>query len=244
MELAGKVALVTGGAVRVGRAIALALAEGGASVAITYRTSAAEADETAAALTAVGVPALAVRCDQREPADVESAVRQVEETLGPVAVLVNNAAIFERTPFADASLEDWDSHLEVNLRGPWLFAKAVAPGMLAAGQGIILNMLDIAADQPYPAYLPYSVSKAGLAALTRGLARALAPSVRVNGISPGAVLWPEEYPDDAKEAYLRQTPLGRAGTPQDAAATVRFLIEGSDFLTGVIVPVDGGRSLR
>jgi pteridine reductase len=244
MKLAGRVALVTGGTVRVGRAIAVSLAEGGACVAITYRTSAADANETAASLTALGVRALAVRCDQREPADVEAAVRQVEQTLGPVAVLVNNAAIFERTPFADVTLEDWDAHLEINLRGPWLFAKAVAPAMLAAGEGVILNMLDIAADRPYPAYLPYSVSKAGLAALTRGLARALAPSVRVNGIAPGAVLWPEEYSEEAKEAYVRQTPLGRAGTPEDAAATARFLIEGSDFLTGVIVPVDGGRSLR
>jgi pteridine reductase len=115
--------------------------------------------------------------------------------------------------------------------------------MQIRGEGAIINMVDIAAERPFAGYLPYSVSKAGLVALTKGLARTLAPQVRVNGIAPGAVLWPDDYPDDQKAAYLAKTPLHRVGTPEDAAAAVLFLIEGSDFVTGVILPLDGGRSL-
>lgn len=241
MQLTGRTALVTGGAIRVGRAIALALAGRGADVGITYRSSAAEAEHTLAEIRALGVRAHGVRCDQRSPAEVAAAVREVEAALGAVDVLVNNAAVFRPTPFAEATLEDWDEHLETNLRGPWLFAQAVAPGMRARGEGVILNLLDIAVERPYPAYLPYVASKAGLEALTRGLARALAPQVRVNGIAPGTVAWPDDYPEEQKEATLTRTPLGRIGSPEDIAATALFLIEGSDFVTGVVVPVDGGR---
>lgn len=243
MVLKGRIALVTGGAVRVGRAIALALAGRGAHVAITYRSSAGPAQETVAELRACGVRAHAVHCDQRDPEQIRAAVREVEAALGPIDVLVNSASLFERTPFAEATLEDWDAHLEVNLRGPWLFCQAVGPGMQARGEGAILNMVDIAAERPFVGYLPYSVSKAGLVALTKGLARVLAPQVRVNGIAPGTVLWPDEYPEAQKAAYLEKIPLRRAGTPEDAAATALFLLEGSDFVTGVILPLDGGRSL-
>jgi NAD(P)-dependent dehydrogenase (short-subunit alcohol dehydrogenase family) len=243
MVLKGRIALVTGGALRVGRAIALALAGRGAHVAITYRSSEGPAQETLAELRACGVRAHAVRCDQRDPEQIRAAIREVEAELGPVDVLVNSASLFERTPFAEATLEDWDAHLEVNLRGPWLFCQAIGPGMQARGEGAILNMVDIAAERPFVGYLPYSVSKAGLVALTKGLARVLAPQVRVNGIAPGTVLWPNDYPDAQKAAYLEKIPLRRAGTPEDAAATALFLLEGSDFVTGVILPLDGGRSL-
>ncbi len=242
MELRGKTALVTGGAVRVGRAIALALAERGARVAITYRSSADAALDTVADLRRCGTDAVAVPCDQRRPEQVTEAVRQVEAELGPADLLVNSAAIFERTPLEEASLEDWDSHLEVNLRGPWLFCQAVGPAMRARGEGAIINLVDIAAERPFTGYLPYSASKAGLVALTRGLARALAPQVRVCGIAPGAVLWPEDYPEEQKAALVEKTPLRRAGTAEDVAAAVVFLAE-SPFVTGVILPVDGGRSL-
>lgn len=240
MSIEGQTALVTGGAIRVGRAIALRLAAAGARVGITYRSSADEAARTVDEIRRGGGEAHAVRCDQRDPPQVEAAVRELEAALGPVDILVNSAAIFERTPFAEATLEDWDAHLEVNLRGPWLFARAVGPGMQARGRGVIINMVDIAAERPFPAYLPYSVSKAGLVALTRGLARALAPQVRVNGIAPGAVLWPPDYPEEKKEAIIRKTPLGRAGTPEDIAEAVIYLVEGGPFVTGVILPVDGG----
>ena len=243
MELHGRVALVTGGAKRIGREIALALARRGAGVGITYRASAAEAVETLREFRELGSAAVAVQCDQRDPEQIQGAARYVEAELGPVDVLVNNAAIFHRTPFAEATLEDWDEHLETNLRGPWLWAKALAPGMQARGEGVILNLIDIAAERPYPGYLPYTASKAGLVALTRGLARALAPQVRVNGIAPGVVLMPDEFPEAQAETLIKRTPLRREGSPADIAATALYLIEGSDFITGVIAPVDGGLRL-
>jgi len=243
MQLKDRTALVTGGAVRVGRAIALALAERGARVAITYRSSAAEAEQTVAELTALGVEARAFPCAQGRPEEVERCVAAVESALGPVAVLVNSAAIFRRTQLAEATLEDWDEPLNVNLRGPWLFCRHLGPGLQSRGSGAIVNMVDIAAEQPFPSYLPYSVSKAGLAALTKGLARALAPEVRVNGIAPGTVLWPDDYSEEQKAKVLARIPLARAGSAEDIAASVLFLLEGSDFVNGVILPVDGGRSL-
>jgi pteridine reductase len=243
MLVKGRIVLVTGGAIRVGRSIALALAERGADVAITYRSSADAAARTVEELRTRGVRALAVRCDQRQPQQVTDAVAQITTQLGTVEVLVNSAAIFERTPFDVATLEDWDSHLEINLRGPWLFAQAVVPGMRTAGAGVIVNLVDIAAERPFAGYLPYSVSKAGLVALTRGLAKSLAPEIRVNGVAPGTVLWPEDYAEDQKAALIEKTPLKRSGSPADVAAAVLFLIEGSDFVSGAIIPVDGGRSI-
>jgi pteridine reductase len=236
-------ALVTGGAVRVGRAIALEFARRGRPVAITFRTSAGPAAETVAALRALGVPATAARCDQRDPAAVEAAVAAVEAELGPVGVLVNNASVFRRTPVGEATLEDWDEHLEVNLRGPWLFARLLGPAMRGRGGGAIVNLTDIAAERPFPGYLPYSVSKAGLVALTRGLARALGPEVRVNAVAPGVALWPEDFPEAERSALLARTPLGRAGVPEEIARVVAFLVDDAPFVTGAVLPVDGGLGL-
>lgn len=243
MELKGKTALVTGGAIRVGKAIALALAERGADVAITYRSSEEEARETVEEIRARGVAGLAVRCDQRDPRRIPEAVREVEQGLAPPDVLINNAAIFRRTPFEQAALDDWDEHQEVNLRAPWLFARAVAPGMKSRGSGVILNMLDISVERPYRGYIPYTVSKAGLTTLTRMLAVELAPEIRVNGIAPGTVLWGEGIPEEQRQAVVDRTPLHRTGSPEDIAATALFLIEGPEYITGAIVPVDGGRRL-
>lgn len=238
----GKVVLVTGGAIRVGRAIALAFAARGAHVGITYRSSAGPAEQTAEEMRGLGARAAAVRCDQRHPEQVAAAVEQVERELGPVEVLVNNASVFRRTPLPEATLEDWDEHLEVNLRGPWLFARVLGPEMKRRGAGVILNLVDIAAERPFAGYLPYCASKAGLASLTLGLAKALAPEVRVNGIAPGVAEWPDDYPEEQKRLLLERTPLRRAGTPGDIAAAAVYLAE-SPFVTGVILPVDGGLRL-
>ena len=243
MELRGRTALVTGGAARVGRAIALALAARGANVGITYHSSEGAARETVEALRALGVSATSARCDQSDPAQISAALSAIEADLGPIDVLVNNASRFDRTPMETVTLEEWDQMQAVNLRGPWLFMQALGPAMQARGQGVILNMLDISVERPYVEHLPYCAAKAGLAALTKGMARALAPQVRVCGIAPGAVEWPNDYPEASRQAYLRRTPLGRVGTAGDAAATAIFLVEGSDYLTGITVPVDGGRSL-
>lgn len=243
MEIAGKVALVTGGGVRVGRAIALALAERGADVAITYHTSAAGAAATAEAIAAHGRRSLAVACDQRDADRVAAAVAQIERELGPIDILVNNAAIFRRTPFPDLSEADWDDHLDTNLKGPFLFARAVAPGMRARGFGKIVQIADVCAFRPWSAYIPYCVSKAGIVALTQSLARALAPEVQVNAIAPGTVLWPEAVEETARARLLQRIPLGRVGDPDDVARTVLFLIEAGDYITGAVIPVDGGRLL-
>lgn len=234
---------MTGGAVRVGRAICLALARAGAAVGFTYRSSATEAQDTLAELRTLGAPAAAVACDQRRPEDVRRAADTVEEALGEVTILVNSAAVFRRTPLLDATLDDWDEHLETNLRGPWLFCRLLGLRMKERGGGVIVNLSDVAAARPFPSYLPYSISKAGLDAMTRGLAVALGPEVRVNGIAPGEVLWPAGFPEERKQAMRATSPLRRDGSPEDVAAAVLFLVGGSEYVTGVVLPVDGGRLL-
>ena len=242
-SLAGQTALVTGGAKRVGRAIALALAERGANVAITYRTSAGTAEQTLADLRARGVSAAAVCCDQSDRLQVHESVTRVEAALGPVEILINNASIFARTPITAVSEEDWDAFLSTNLKGPFWFCQAVAPGMRERGHGQILNLVDVAAERPWADYSPYCASKAGLISLTKSLAWALAPEVRVNAIAPGAILWPDDWTEEQQQAYLERVPLGRVGTPEEIAAAAMFLLERADFVTGQVLHVDGGRAL-
>ncbi len=242
MHLAERVALVTGAGRRLGKAIALALAERGAHVAVHYCHSEAGAQDTVAHIRAMGRRAAAIRADQADPAQIRAAVRQAEDALGPIDVLVNSAAIFERAPFLDSDEAGWDRHMNVNLRGPYVFSLAASQGMRERGRGKIVNIVDTAAERPWPGYLAYSVSKAGLAALTRGMARALAPEVQVNGVAPGVILPPEEWTEDELAKALRQVPMKKAGAAEDVAAAVCFLVEGPDYITGAILPVDGGRS--
>lgn len=243
MTLTGKAALVTGGAARLGRALALGLAGRGADVAITYRSSEHEAQTVLTELRKAGVRGAAVRCDQASEADVRAAVRWVVGEFRRLDVLVNSAAIFEKTPFESLDAAAWDRHLAINLRGPFLFALHAAPHLRADGGGKIVNLADIAGFRPWKGYLPYSISKAGAIALTQALARELAPDVQVNAIAPGAVLWPEEYTAEQREAALARVPLARSGSPDDVVATLLYLLEGSDYVTGTVIPVDGGRLL-
>jgi len=243
VKLRGKVALVTGGAKRVGREIALALAGRGCAVAITYRSSRREAESTAAAIRRKGVRALAVEADQRDGTEVRAAVRAIETRLGPLDVLINNASSFYPTPLETVTEAQWDDLIGTNLSGPWRFAQAVSPGMKRRGQGKIINLVDSAAFSPWPAYLPYCAAKGGLVTLTWGLAKALAPKIQVNGIAPGPILMPEGIGTAEKRKAIKKTLLKRMGSPQDIVQAVLFLLEGSDFVTGVILPVDGGRLL-
>lgn len=236
-----RAALVTGGAVRVGREIALSLSRQGYSIALTYRTSRNEAEQTARECRDAGVESLAVECDQRDPQQVRRAVERAREELGGIDLVVNNASYYGPTSLAGSSVEEWDCYQEVNVRGPWLFAQAAA-ACLAERRGAIVNLLDAAAEHPYPGYLPYCTSKAALAALTLGLARELAPDVRVNGIAIGVVLWPEDFPEAKKRAIKQRTPLGRTGSPADVARACLYLAE-AEFVTGEIMTVDGGRRL-
>jgi NAD(P)-dependent dehydrogenase (short-subunit alcohol dehydrogenase family) len=240
MELNGARALVTGAAVRVGREIALELARAGASVSLHYRSSEEAARETAAAIRALGVDCELVRGDLADAGETE----RVAEAALDADVLVNSASVFPRTPLPDADAATFDGILAVNLRAPFLLARRIGLAMKERGRGAIVNVADWAAKRPYEGYLPYCISKAGLVAATEGLARALAPEVRVNTVAPGPVLWPEGLSDAAKETVLSKTPLGRPGTPGDVARAVRFLVEGSDFVTGAFLTVDGGRLIH
>jgi NAD(P)-dependent dehydrogenase (short-subunit alcohol dehydrogenase family) len=237
MEPAGRIALVTGGAHRVGRALALALAGAGADVVINYHTSADQARRTVADVEALGRRAIAVRADVSRADDVKHLVTATTHEFGRLDILVNSASLFERQPFADISEADWDRVMAVNLKGPFLLSQAAAP-LLREDGGVIVNIVDLSAMQPWPSFAHHAVSKAGLLHLTRVLARALAPDIRVNAISPGTVLPPEGAAEEGSER--RVTP--HEGQPDDVAAALLYLIR-SDFVTGENLLVDGGRML-
>ncbi|MBI2455786.1 MAG: SDR family oxidoreductase [candidate division NC10 bacterium] len=242
MEIEGKIALVTGSAKRVGRAIALALAERGAELVIHYRDSEREAQELLALLKRAGGKPVAVRGDVSVAADVDRIVETAMQAFGRIEILVNNASIFSRTPFENLTEEDWDRFLDVNLKGPFLLCRKIGGIMLRQGRGKIISLADIAAFKVWAEYIPYSVSKAGLIALTRGLAKALAPAVQVNAVAPGAVLLPEGTTPEERERAVRRVPLDRLGAPEDIARAVVYLIE-NDFITGEVLRVDGGQHL-
>jgi pteridine reductase len=241
MELRGRWALVTGAAKRVGRSIALALAERGANVVIHYNSSADEAAATVKAIEALGVRSLALRAELSRPDDVARLAREAEEHAGRVDVLVNNASNYIRAPFDRLTEAIWDASLDVNLKAPFLLSWHLGRAMKARGEGRIVNLADWAGERPYNDYLPYCVAKAGLVCLTKALAKALAPEVLVNAVAPGPVLPPEDLGEAERQAIMRVTPLRRFGRPDDVARTVRFLAEEADFSTGALFMVDGGR---
>jgi pteridine reductase len=238
-----RVALVTGGAKRVGRAIALRLGQGGFDIAFTYRSSTSEADELAEQLRRLGRRALAIEADFAHP---QAAAEKIERTLSAqfsrLDVLVNNASLYQPSSLQATSPEQIRSLFAIHFDSPfWLCRRFES--LLRASRGHIVNMIDLLAERPWPEYLVYCASKAALGSLTRGLARALAPEVTVNGIAPGVVEWPEDYPQAEREKYLKRVPLGRAGTPQDVAGLIHFLVTDGRYITGQIIPLDGGRSI-
>jgi NAD(P)-dependent dehydrogenase (short-subunit alcohol dehydrogenase family) len=237
MEPAGRVALVTGGAHRIGRALALALAEAGADVVINYHTSADQARQTVADIEVLGRRAMAVGADVSTTSDVKRLVTATEQEFGRLDILVNSASLFERQLFADIAEADWDRVMAVNLKGPFLLSQAAAP-LLREDGGVIVNIVDLSALQPWPSFAHHAVSKAGLLHLTRVLARTLAPDIRVNAISPGTVLPPEGAAEEGSERRVTT----REGQPGDVAAALLYLIR-SDFVTGENLVVDGGRML-
>lgn len=243
MQLQERVALVTGGGVRLGRAIALELAAAGAVVAIHYHSSGEAAAAVVEAIRGGGGRAGAFDLDLQRTAALPGLVDRVLAAFGRLDVLVNNAAVFPRTPFLDATEADWQGVMDVNLKAPFFLSQAAARPMLAQGAGKIVNLADISAERPWTGYLPYCISKAGIVTLTRGLAKALAPAIQVNAVAPGAIQFPEAMPAEERERLLRAVPLGREGAAEDVARTVRFLLEGSDYITAVVLPVDGGRSV-
>jgi NAD(P)-dependent dehydrogenase (short-subunit alcohol dehydrogenase family) len=241
MQLHNRVVLVTGGAKRVGWAIASAMAARGAHIVISYRRAATEARAAVKALERRGVQALAVRADLARAVDVRGLMAHITKHFKRLDVLVNCAANFERVPFARLSERAWDHALDANLKGPFLCA--LYGSRLMRGGGKILNIADWAGVKPYRDYLPYCVSKAGLIGLTKALAKELAPKIQVVAIAPGPVLPPVAFGSAGRARVARRVPLQRWGTPQDIANTAVFLVEGTDFITGSTVFVDGGQLL-
>ena len=245
MTLNSKVALVTGGARRVGRAIALRLAESGMDIALTYRSSAHEARALVEQITRMGRRAGAIRADLAEPDAAERIHEQFTDRFDGLFALVNNASTFDPSPMGTISVDACDRHLAVNARAPLMLIQKFAP-FLAGHEipGRVVNFIDIhVMGQPLKGYAAYNASKAALQEITMTCAMELAPKVTVNAIAPGVVKWAESYTKKDRETYMKRVPLARPGTPEDAAAAVLYLIRDADYCTGQIIKLDGGRSL-
>jgi pteridine reductase len=233
---------VTGAARRVGRVIAARLATQGARVAVHYGRAADDAVTLVAEVRAAGGTAEAFAADLADSAAVAALADRVEARLGPVDVLVNNASVFYPTPLDSLGEHEWDDTLAVNLKAPYLLSLRLGRAMRARGAGKIVNIGDAGVTRPYRDHLPYCVSKAGVVALTQGMARTLAPAVQVNCVAPGPILPPSGASAEEAARIVARTPLGRFGGADAVAAAVLFLID-DDFVTGTTIVVDGGRSL-
>ena len=243
-SLEGRWALVTGAAKRIGAVISAALHEAGANVAVHYLNSGEDAEQLASQLNQVrSDSALTVQGDLKNTADLKQMIDQLTKRTGGLDILVNNASSFYPTPLESITEEHWDDLLGINLKAPLFLSKISLP-YLKKNNGVIINIVDVHAQRPLKNHSVYGSAKAGLAMLTRSLAKDLGPDVRVNGVSPGAILWPESgISERVKENILGQVPLGRPGTPDDIAAAVVFLVRDAPYVTGEIIAVDGGRSV-
>jgi len=239
--LKGKTVLVTGGAQRIGRAIALALGERGANVAITYLASQVEAVETVRALADHNVEASAVRCDLRDPESVEQTVASVVDEFGQLDILVNNAGMFESVALESISVEQWDQMFAINTRAPFLMAKA-AHSHLQAAKGRILNIGSLGGMHPWATHGHYCTSKAALHMLSKTMAKAWAPEISVNCIAPGMIVQGEVV-EESYEHFARKTPMKRNGTSDDVASAALYFATAPHFITGQILAVDGGLGL-
>jgi NAD(P)-dependent dehydrogenase (short-subunit alcohol dehydrogenase family) len=239
MDPKGKVALVTGGAGRVGGAITLGLAEAGAHVAIHYNSSSGPAEEAAAKARRLGVDALTVQAGLGDQTGAHSLADAVESTFGGVDILVHTASPFIQTPLHSLSLSQWRLVMGVSVESFLWLSQRFAPGMKERGAGVLISILDIGAFQPWPSFLAHGVGKSALWALTRSLAVGLAPEVRVNGLVPGPVLPPPHYTKEKIAEGAKNILLGHWGDPQDVVEAVLFLVR-SDFITGEALFVDGG----
>jgi pteridine reductase len=235
---ARRVALVTGGARRVGRAIVERLVADDYTVAFTFLSSESDARELERQ-----IKGLAIRADLTQPQDAAAAIfAQLTARFDRLDVLVNNASAYKPGRLDETDVPLIRELMAVHFESPLMLCRQFVP-MLRAARGRVVNMVDLLAERPWPEYLAYCASKAALANITLGLARELAPDVTVNGIAPGVVEWPEDYPQAEREKYLRRVPLGRAGTPQDVARLVHFLVTDAAYITGQIIRLDGGRSI-
>ncbi len=243
--LSGRCALITGGAHRIGAQIARTLHREGMNLVLHYRNSSQAAEELKTELEngRIGSVAL-VQADLHETTDLPLLIEAAKTLFGRLDLLVNNASSFYPTPLETATEADWDDLIGSNLKAPFFLSQAAAPLLKASG-GCIVNLVDIHAERPLKAHPIYSIAKAGNAMLVKSLARELGPEIRVNGIAPGAILWPEQGLDaDEREQILNRTALKRPGSPEDIAQTLLFLVRDAHYITGQIIPVDGGRTLQ
>jgi pteridine reductase len=239
---ASRVALVTGGAVRIGRAISTALVEDGYRLIIHYNSSSGPADELVEEIRSAGGDAVAIGADLADAAEVRRLAEEATAAFGGIDLLVNNASVFpaERLEETDEAL--WDHTIAVNLKAPFFLIRHLTP-TLRERKGIVINMADLAGIQTWAAYAAHGISKAGVVHLTRVAARSLAPEVRVNGIAPGTVLPPETMPQEEIRQLAERAPLKKNGSPDDVVRALRYLLQ-ADFVTGETLVVDGGRLLR
>jgi len=243
MELDKKVALVTGGAVRLGRAISLALASKGMQIVIDYNSSAAKAEETRNEIESHGGEAIIVQADVSSGENVKRLVEAALDRFGRIDVLVNNAAVFYHKDFADLTEEDFNRNISINLKGPYLCCLEVGKQMLKQGRGKIVNIADVGGIVPWMGFVPYAISKAGVIMLTKAMAKSLGPNIQVNAVAPGPVLMPEYFTAEETERAGKSTVLKRVGSPDDITRTIVFLLEGPDYITGDVIVVDGGSLL-
>lgn len=241
MSRASRRALVTGGGVRVGRAIALALGEAGYRVAVHYHSDRAAAERTATEAAAGRTEPVSLPADLSAPGDAASLIGRAAEALGGLDLLVNSAAIFPRARPEDVTVADWDRVFALNARGVFLCSREAAARMEAGSS--IVNIADLAAFEGWPSYAPYAATKAAVVSLTRSLARAWAPRIRVNAVAPGPVLLPEGTDEEGRRRAAESTAMGRIGRPEDVAGAVLYL-DGADFVTGEVLRVDGGEHLE
>jgi pteridine reductase len=240
-DLRGRVALVTGAGKRLGRAIALRLAEEGADVAVHYGKSEAEAQEVVAEIAKLGCRAIALQANLINVSEIAVLLANVGKEFGRLDVLINTAANFLETKFGETSEAQWDASLDTNLKAPFFVSQAAAPLLAKSGKGVIINFADLGGIQGWREFVPHSISKAGIILLTRVLAKELAPTVRVNALAPGTITMSGD-PPEWQQDFIRLAPLKRTGTPQDITDAVSYLIH-AEFITGQVLIVDGGRSL-
>jgi len=239
-SLAGRVALVTGGAKRIGRAVALRLAGEGADVVIHYNRSKSEAEDAAAEIAKMGRKGVVLQADLCSVQEIKRLFQQTAERFGRLDILVNSAANFLPARLDDATEKIWDTVLDTNLKAPFFCAQAAAPLLKKSG-GVIINFADIGGILPWTGYIPHCASKAGMIMLTKCLAKALAPEVRVNAIAPGTITMSGD-PSEWEADFIRRAPLHRAGTTEDVADAVSYLVH-AKFVTGQVLVLDGGRTL-
>ena len=239
-SLLNRVALVTGSGKRLGRAVAIGLAEQGADVVIHYRSSEAEAREAVAEIEKLGRRSVALQADLAQISELPQLFQKVQANFGRLDILVNSAANFLQTEFASTTEKVWDASLDTNLKAVFFCCQAAAP-LLKKSNGAIINFADIGGIQGWPGFIPHSISKAGIIMLTRCLAKELAPEVRVNAIAPGTITMPGDLPE-LEADFVKLAPLHRSGRPNDIVAAVSYLAA-AGFLTGQVLVVDGGRTL-